>query len=171
LQQQAARLQHEGKAAFFLPLDQITSQESVQAVLNDQARRFDQRLLASEVGYVFLDAVDEARLISPAALQAALRAIRDALRPHLHRLSCFISSRITDWSVPSVRASIEQMLLKSMEDAVAPPALTIVDHTSTLEITGRTPTASLQVEVYCLDPLSEGDAKYRSCTCSVRVIP
>ena len=107
-QHQATRLQQEDKEAFFLPLNQINNQESAQAVLDDQTPRFEKWRRSSDRGYFFLDAVDEARLNGPPALQTALRAIRDVLQPHLQRISFFVSSRITDWSVPGVRQTVEQ---------------------------------------------------------------
>jgi hypothetical protein len=158
-QHQAARLQQEDKAAFFLSLNQINGEESVLTALDDQAPRFQQWRRSYEAGYFFLDAVDEARLNGPPALRRALRAIRDVLRPHLPRLSCFISSRVTDWSVPGVRQALEELLLTPMCDAEASNVVVGSADTDTLEVRGNTQASSLQLEVYCLDPLAEPDAK------------
>lgn len=158
-QHQAARLPREDKAAFFLPLNQITNQESFHSSLDEQRPRFETWLSSDDMGYFFLDAVDEARLNDPPALQAALRGIRGALRPHLPRISFFVSSRITDWSVPGVRQIVEQTLLKPMCDADASDVSAVPTDTDTLEVSGGKHTSSIQLEVYCLDPLSEPDAK------------
>ena len=122
-QNQAICLQQEDKRAFFLPLDQINSQESFRAALDEQAPRFEKWLGSNDMGYFFLDAVDEARLKGPPALQTALRAIRDVLQQHLQRVSFFISSRITDWSVPGIQQTVEQILLKPICDAEVPKLL------------------------------------------------
>ena len=50
-QHQAICLQQEDKAAFFLPLNQINSRDSAQAVLDEQAPRFEKWLRSNEVGY------------------------------------------------------------------------------------------------------------------------
>lgn len=158
-QNQAARLQQEGQNAFLLPLNQINSQESARAVLNDRAPRFEKWLKSSEIGYFFFDAVDEACLNGLPALRMALRSIRDVLQPHLQRIFCFISSRVTDWSIPSVRQAVEQLLLKPICDAEASNVGGISADTETLEVEDNKHTSSIQLEVYYLDPLSEPDAK------------
>jgi hypothetical protein len=147
-QHQAARLQQEDKAAFFLSLNQINGVDSVLAALDAQAPRFETWRRSNEAGYFFLDAMDEARLNGPPALQMALRAMRDVLRPHLPRVSCFISSRVTDWSVPGVRQALEQLLLKPIDDAEATKVVAGPADTDTLEVRSHTQTSSLQLEVY-----------------------
>jgi hypothetical protein len=158
-QHQAIRLQQEDKAAFFLPLNQITSQGSAQAVLDDQAPQFEKWCRSGERGYFFLDAVDEARLNGPPALQTALRAIRNVLQAYLQRSSFFVSSRITDWSVPGVQQTVEDLLLKPLCDAEPSRDAAKSANTDTLEVNGNKNVSSIPLEVYCLDPLSEADAK------------
>jgi hypothetical protein len=160
LQHHAARLQHEDQAAFFLPLNQTNSLESVRAALDEHTPRFEKWRNSSETGYFFLDAVDEARLINGTpALQTALRAIRNVLRPHLQRSSFFVSSRITDWSVPGVQQTVEGLLLKPLCDAEPSRDAAKSANTDTLEVKGNKNVSSIPLEVYCLDPLSEADAK------------
>jgi hypothetical protein len=114
---------------------------------------------SNEIGYFLLDAVDEACLNGLPALQAALRAIRDVLRPYLQRVSFFVSSRVTDWSVRVVRETVEQTLLKPICDAEASNVAAVAADTDTLEVKGNKNASSIQLEVYCLDPLSKPDAK------------
>lgn len=144
-QHQAVHLQREDKAAFFLPLNQINSPKSVRAALEEQVPRFEKWLNSSEIGYFLLDAVDEARLNDPLALPAALRAIREVLRPHLQRVSFFVSSRVTDWSVPGVRETVEQTLLKPICDAEASNVATVSADTDTLEVKGNKNASSIQL--------------------------
>jgi hypothetical protein len=158
-QHQAIRLQQEDKAAFFVPLNQIISRESAQAVLDEQAPRFEAWRRSNDMGYFFLDAVDEARLNGPPSLQTALRAIRDILQPHLQRISFFVSSRVTDWNVPGVKETVEQTLFKPMCDTEASSVAVESTDTDTLEVTSNKTASPIQLEVYCLDPLSEPDAK------------
>src|SRR5262249_10675727 len=138
---------------------QINSLESARAALDEQAPRFKKWLRASDMGYFLLDAAAEARLNDPPALPAALRAIREVLRPHLQRVSFFVSSRVTDWNVPGVRETVEQTLLKPICDAEASNVAAVSAGTDTLEVKGNKNASSIQLEVYCLDPLSKPDAK------------
>ena len=158
-ERQAARLQQDNKAAFFLALNELTSREAVDLALTEHRSRFTEWLGSDSPGYFFLDAVDESRLNSSTALQTALRLILDVLQSHLQRVSFFISSRVTDWSVPGVRETVERTLLKAIREAEASDVLAPGTAADTLEVEEGKAPPSIELDVFRLDPLSEEDAK------------
>ena len=116
-QNEAKTLAGENQAAFFLPLNQLDAPGGFEQALIDERDRYESWLKSDQSGYFFLDAVDEARLNSPIAIQNALVHTRQTLAPHLNRVSFYISSRFTDWSVPGVRDAVLQHLLKPLISA------------------------------------------------------
>lgn len=91
--QQVKRLQKDNKPAFFLPLNEINSDQDVERALKTGGKLYEQwKSDGSDNGYFFLDSVDEARLNSPTALKAALRFFVDALQPHLKRVRFYFKS-------------------------------------------------------------------------------
>jgi hypothetical protein len=96
-EEQARRLQSEGKACFFVRLESL-AQESLREVLSpgDQ-RRLDRWLGGDGEGYFFLDSVDEAKLQSPRAFETALRHLQHGLLQHLQRAHVITSCRVSDW--------------------------------------------------------------------------
>lgn len=158
-ERQAARLQQDNQAAFFFALNELTSRETVDLALTAHRSRFKEWLASDSPGYFFLDAVDESRLNSPTALQTALRLILEVLQFQLQRVSFFIASRVTDWSVPGVRETVERTLLKAIREAEASDVRapgTAADTRGVEE--GKAP-PSIELDVFRLDPLSEEDAK------------
>ncbi len=153
--QQAQRLRSEEKAAFFIPLNSLERQEDWEGALNEQAAWFEKWKGGTATGIFFLDAVDEARLTGPTALQRALACVRRALTGHLNRVSFVVSSRISDWNMPTVRALVAQQIALPVNPPSAPAALnnqtTIPDAAASGE--------SVPLEVYSLNPLSVEAAK------------
>lgn len=116
-QDEAARLVANGKAAFFVELSQLMVSDDWALALNGRLSFFEAWQQSSEAGYFFLDAIDEARLTSHAALKKALNLVRSKLQPNLSRVAVTISSRYTDWSVDDVRASVRESLIDPIEHA------------------------------------------------------
>lgn len=115
---QAGELGLADKAAFFLPLNQLTSSEATNLATEPFASRLRGWRESNEPGYFFLDSVDEARLTSTTVLSHALRLVaRHLLRPHGRRAHLFISSRISDWAIPAVRQAVEEALLEPLQTA------------------------------------------------------
>lgn len=158
-QNRVKTLAAEGKAAFFLPLNQLDVPNGFRQALVEQSDRYERWLKNDEAGRFFLDAVDEARLNSPVALDRAVLAIRQALGPHLKRVSLYISSRITDWSVPGVQDVVRQHLLKPLIPAAAADTLIGAPTVKAVEIEKPAAAAATDLEVFTLDPLSVEDAK------------
>lgn len=114
---ETARLISDGQAAFFVELSQLTDGDHWAISLGEQFPAFEAWQEASEKGCFLLDAVDEARLSSHAALKRALRLVHSKLQAHLSRVHVVISSRWTDWSVDDVRASVRESLIDPIDRA------------------------------------------------------
>ena len=109
-QNEVDRLQHEDKGAFFIPLNQMSDRDSWDLVVSSFQPRFDHWEQSTDTGYFFLDAIDEARLISHSAFDRALMVVRAGLDRCLPRVRIAISSRVTDWAVESVQDSVKTHL-------------------------------------------------------------
>jgi hypothetical protein len=160
---EALRLQREGKAAFLVALNQVLDKASWELAIETEGSRYAEWEKSSALGYFFLDAVDEARLVSHSAFQVALRVIHSALRKHMARVRVAISSRVTDWAIEGVREAVHQHLVLPIGAQVRTDSQ--VD--ASLE-RGTGDTVRFQAEaasepgspfVVSLDPLSETDAR------------
>lgn len=153
--QQAERPQSQAKAAFFIPLNLLQRPEDWDVATDKQAACFEEWKSGTDIGMFFLDAVDEARLTGPTALQRSLQCVRQALTGHLHRVSIFVSSRVSDWNLPAVRALVEKQ--------VALPIVPPLSQTSPIDAGSATISAAsehaVKLVVYSLAPLSVEAAK------------
>lgn len=144
---EVTRLRAQGKAAFFVELNQLVTRGDWECLLEVSGPAYVEWMKSSDVGYFFLDAVDEARLTSHTNFKRALSIAHTGLRPNLARVRVAISSRWTDWSLDEVQSIISELLVQPIESArlskqVPPDA----EHQST-------------TFVVSLDPLSLAEAK------------
>lgn len=162
---QVARLQRQGKPAFFVSLNQVLDTDSWTRVVEDSASEYAAWQRSSDVGYFFLDAVDEARLRNHADFQKALSVIRADLRINMARLRVVISSRITDWAVENVRDAVRKYVVSPIEAALRAAAAAEVqtsEDTKTghvVQMPQETATERLDPFVVSLDPLSRAQAE------------
>jgi hypothetical protein len=96
IRQAARRQRANGKAAFFLRLENVADDFDI-AFEEVALAEFDQWLASSNEGWLFLDSVDEARLKEPADFDRAIRKLGLRLSPVLQRAHIFISSRASAW--------------------------------------------------------------------------
>lgn len=157
---EAARLQRAGKPAFFVSLNQVLDKESWTLAVQDSTSDYAKWETSSDVGYFFFDAVDEARLVSHAALQKALSVIQGGLRSHLARVRIVISSRITDWAVEDVRETVRKYFVRPIEAAIRAVAEqdASADSGEFVQMPQENGTAQLDAFVVSLDPLSRTEA-------------
>jgi hypothetical protein len=134
--QQARRLQDEDKSAFFIRLDEL-AQGDFGSCLDLNLEALQRWLAGSETGYFFLDSVDEARLLSSAALRVSLGKVCYLLAPAAARSHVVISSRISDWMSQSVRQVLARFNT-AMEDAVKATEARAVDNLNERVLEGRT---------------------------------
>lgn len=155
-QLEAKRLRDAQRPAFFISLSLLESSGDWDLALGGTLGAFLEWEAGNEEGFFLLDAVDEARLQSHSDFIRALRIVQRRLFAHLGRTRFVLSSRITDWTVPEVAATVAAELVNPIVDAC-------------LETTGlpgnRTADPQVPEEevglalVVTLDPLSREDAR------------
>ncbi len=89
-------LRDQGKPAFFLRLEHIpTDFEAAFEVGTYEA--FEEWLVSSDHGWLFLDSVDEARLRYPGDFERAIHKLSRQISTAIDRSHIFITSRMTAW--------------------------------------------------------------------------
>ncbi|MET4578667.1 hypothetical protein [Ottowia thiooxydans] len=160
---EVARLTGGGKAAFFLPLNQLQDSDSWTLALIGCEDSYAAWAASTATGYFFLDAVDEARLRSHADFERALTLVQQALGPHLWRVRVAISTRITDWSAVSVRAAVDTRLAMPIQRAFGAKAAAerplSLDEASSVSLPADDDAAKVEALVVTLDPLSNTEAR------------
>ena len=96
LRQRADSLRGEGKAAFFLRIEDIETDFYTAFGIGTEAE-FHAWLQSTDEAWFFLDSVDEARLEHPRALDKALRRFARGVAKGAHRAHIYISSRPYAW--------------------------------------------------------------------------
>jgi hypothetical protein len=116
-QLEAKRLRDAKRPAFFISLSLLESSGDWNLALGGMLGAFLDWEAGSEEGYFLLDAVDEARLQSHIDFTRALRIVQGRLFAHLGRTRFVLSSRITDWTVPEVAATVAAELVDPIVEA------------------------------------------------------
>lgn len=157
-QDQANRLRNTDINAFFIALNRVTSVDAFTLALESQFEDFNNWLASGQPGFFFLDSVDEARLISPAAYTTSLSCIAHVLLPFLKRVSFVVSSRISDWYLQSVRDVTKAQLVDPLNDALKNDRTITCDEDSDTA-TEADASKPCVIEVFQLSPLSESEAQ------------
>lgn len=161
-QNEVRRLCAVKKFAFFIPLNQLSDTESWQLALTEYDH-FDSWSKSNDIGYFFLDAVDEARLRSHADFEKALSIVQQTLDSNLARTRIAVSSRVTDWSSREVQSVVDNRLAKP----IARRRAAIAASDASRPVLGKnmptshSPDATPSVEAFVvgLDPLSDHEAR------------
>ncbi|MES2686316.1 MAG: hypothetical protein V4706_05795 [Pseudomonadota bacterium] len=157
------RLRSAGKPAFFVALNQLVDSESWELALADSFEGYERWKASNEVAYFFLDAVDEARLRSHTDFVRALSVIQKVLRGSWNRVRIVISSRLTDWSIESVKMAVDTHLGKPIAKALLSPTETPASEigigNTALNVVRLPLVDALELVVVSLDPLSTAEAK------------
>jgi hypothetical protein len=99
MQEQVKKLEAAGTTAFFIRLDELAGANCRVVMTDEPYKRLQQGLASGDEVSLFLDSVDEAKLVSPAAFRLALKNLRDALSSSvLPRVKLFLSTRISAWN-------------------------------------------------------------------------
>jgi hypothetical protein len=106
-QDQAKRLRNSGQAAFFIPLNKVTSRETFKQALGRDQKRFRAWTRSTAHAHLFLDAVDESRLQGAGMFELSLQTIMGEVGTHAARVSVLLSSRISDWLLAPVRSAVD----------------------------------------------------------------
>ena len=96
IREAARRLRYEGKAAFFLRLENLNT-DIEDALEEGSFEEFEAWRRTGECGWLFLDSVDEARLQSPKDFERAIRAVKRHLADAGPRVRIVLTSRASEW--------------------------------------------------------------------------
>ena len=115
MNEQAKRLETEGRYAFAVPMESLDS-ESLTCLLGPSAgEKFEAwKSDGNEPGWFFLDAVDELKLTN-GKLERALRRFSRDITGHLGRARVFVSCRPSDWR-PSLDLTMVQSWLPVQDE-------------------------------------------------------
>ncbi|TRX00764.1 NACHT domain-containing protein [Candidatus Methylobacter oryzae] len=105
----ADKIRNTGKAAFFIPIEELADEGFEQSLNPDDVSLFENWKHSLNEGYFFLDSVDEARL-NHKSFEKALKKFAHAVLQHLPRCRIFISCRVTDWRGMEDYQVIKQLL-------------------------------------------------------------
>lgn len=106
---QRDRLQADGKAAFFLRIEDLVDHGFRVALDPQDVARFEAWIGRTTPGWFFLDSVDEARLARK-SFEIALRKFARELGDGLDRAHVYVSCRISDWKGEEDRRLAERLL-------------------------------------------------------------
>jgi hypothetical protein len=109
LRQRANSLAGEGKAAFFLRIEDIETDFYTAFEIGAEAQ-FHAWLQSTDEAWFFLDSVDEARLEHPRAFEKALRRFAKGVANGAHRAHIYISSRPYAWRPKEDQRLVDELL-------------------------------------------------------------
>ncbi|WP_050590170.1 NACHT domain-containing NTPase [Pseudomonas sp. URMO17WK12:I12] len=109
LQWAANLLQNQGKAAFFIRIEDISDRFETAFEIGT-AEAFSAWLSGTDEAWFFLDSVDELRLTEARAFEQALRYFADQVGPASQRAHVYVSSRPYAWRPQLDRALLEELL-------------------------------------------------------------
>lgn len=109
LRQRASSLTGQGKAAFFLRIEDIENDFYTAFEIGTEAQ-FHSWLQSADEAWFFLDSVDEARLEHPRAFERALRRFARGIANGAHRAHIYISSRPYAWRPKEDRRLLDEFL-------------------------------------------------------------
>lgn len=106
----------DGKTAFFLRLEHLSSNLKTAFEIGS-FDDYEKWKLDDEIGYFFLDSVDEAKLVDPMQFEKAIRLFAAEIGAHnFNRIKVFISSRVTRWLPKSDLSFVKRHLPFYEED-------------------------------------------------------
>jgi hypothetical protein len=89
-------LRTDAKKAFFLRLEHIASNFNTSFDIGEY-NEFEEWIASDEIGWFFLDSVDEARLIGIKHFENAIRTFASELCDNKQRAHIYITSRVSEW--------------------------------------------------------------------------
>ncbi|UXM95756.1 hypothetical protein N5853_03775 [Bartonella sp. HY329] len=109
IQNQAQKLNQQGKIAFFIRLEYIRTDFDSAFEVGDKDA-FEAWLKSSDDAWLFFDSVDESRLKDPRDFEFAIKTISNTLRSALKRTHIYITSRASAWRPRTDRDLCEKLL-------------------------------------------------------------
>ncbi len=123
-EERAAILRREGRAGFFVRIEDLADSDLKPTLRPEEAVVFERWAAGTEEAWFFLDSVDEARL-SGKRFESALRKLNRAIpASHRGRTHVLVSCRVTDWAGAKDARSIESELPipQSPAQTASPPS-------------------------------------------------
>lgn len=108
LQRAANLLRNQGKAAFFIRIEDLSDRFETAFEIGT-AEAFSAWLSGTDEAWFFLDSVDELRLTEARAFEQALRYFADQVGPASQRAHVYVSSRPHAWRPQRDRALLEEL--------------------------------------------------------------
>ncbi|MEZ6855020.1 hypothetical protein [Halodesulfovibrio aestuarii] len=109
-----AVLTQQGKKAFFFRLEELAV--GLFFPEPDGESNFNDSLASGEEVFIFLDAVDEAKLKSINAFESALKVLAARCRAAFERINIFVSSRASEWTGIKDLRFVERYLTPQVSD-------------------------------------------------------
>ncbi len=106
---QISVLRKEGKAAFFVRIEELADEGFEPSLDPADLSAFHAWQQGAVQGWFFLDSLDEARL-NRKSFDKALRSLARSLETEVNRTHIFISCRVSDWNGEKDHAVIERLL-------------------------------------------------------------
>lgn len=154
----AKRLRQQGKAAFFLRLENVIS-DFDNAFEEGTIEEFQSWIASTDPGWLLLDSIDESRLKEPSDFDRAIRKISSRLTTAKQRTHLFITGRAPAWRPATDRALCEKLFPCSASKVPA-TARQDDDQTGTLLSTaGSSDVGAFSFKVVSLDDLSSEQVK------------
>ncbi len=150
LRAEAQRMLASGHAAFFVRLEDVSSDFGAAFEVGDPAR-FEAWLGGADEAWFFLDSVDEARLETPRAFETAMRAFAARVHDAQARAHVILSSRPYAW-----RSKLDGDLIDELLPYVA-PRLEPEEGAATAKSPGRGPEPDAALKLYRLSPLDRDE--------------
>ena len=153
--QHAARIKkNQGEFSFFIRLELVEDYTWEDCFGIDTSGEFDQWLGSSDLAWLFLDSVDEARLSDKKNFEKALLCIARKLGQSKSRVHIFISSRVQEWLATSDLELFDRLLPGPYQQNVH--SKEYIDQSINGQTEGNSPEATepLAAKVYQLQPLN-----------------
>ncbi len=151
----AHRLYAEGSAAFFCAIEELAEAGIEEAFDVGTYSEFKAWRDTDQLGWFFLDSVDEARLVSHDHFKRALKRISKALDGVAHRAFVYISGRGSDWNAISDLSLVEEWLPVPKEQCLQQGSEANDDKQPAPSEEGETATKELRIRVFRLAPLTK----------------
>lgn len=108
IREAARRLRGQGKAAFFLRLENVATDFEI-AFEEGTLRDFELWLASTDQGWLLLDSIDESRLKDPSDFERAIRRVSVRLATAKQRTHLFLTGRAPAWRPVTDRALCESL--------------------------------------------------------------
>ncbi len=104
------KLRENGEVAFWCTIEDLADGGLAKSLdTHDDESRLSKWLTDGNIGYFFLDSVDEARLVRK-SFERALRNFSKAIAPALQRVHVVITCRVSDWQANADAATVMRYL-------------------------------------------------------------